>query len=511
MDIDLVPILADAIKGYYEDSEIFELCDIYGINLSYDDNNKPAYMRLARDLIVGIGDPQKRSFLNTIVQSLLNRAREGAGKSKWDRQEYHRAMVDNLTEMQTQFERITSTLSDSEEYENLLVTAEEVASLLRTDIKTVITFLESGELDGFKIGNDWRVRKDSINIFLNNRITDQRMSSLTSNLQKPEIWARELKNFPGLKKQIAETDYDEGSLGAFLKTIIDENRYEQKGNNSSSLITPDPINHSEVKPMPDPKKVFVVHGRDDNLRRDFFAFLRALDLKPLEWSEALKLTKKASPYIGEVLDQAFDNAQAIAVLLTPDDEVRLISELWSPDEDESEKEFRLQPRPNVLFEAGMAFGRNPNRTLLIEVGRVKAFSDVAGRHVIRLTDSPENRQDVAERLQTAGCSVSTSGRDWMKQGKFSINRDKVPPVSEIDQQELSVKWVDLQYPDDVGLLSELESQGYRARWCQEDKLARRLDIEGWLLVTHTTESGKKVVLKVKDRPQNQTLIMKKDS
>jgi hypothetical protein len=277
-------------------------------------------------------------------------------------------------------------------------------------------------------------------------------------------------------------------LGAFLKTIIDENRYEQKGNNSSSLITPDPINHSEVKPMPDPKKVFVVHGRDDNLRRDFFAFLRALDLKPLEWSEALKLTKKASPYIGEVLDQAFDNAQAIAVLLTPDDEVRLISELWSPDEDESEKEFRLQPRPNVF----------------------KAFSDVAGRHVIRLTDSPENRQDVAERLQTAGCSVSTSGRDWMKQGKFSINRDKVPPVSEIDQQELSVKWVDLQYPDDVGLLSELESQGYRARWCQEDKLARCLDIEGWLLVTHTTESGKKVVLKVKDRPQNQTLIMKKD-
>ena len=243
--------------------------------------------------------------------------------------------------------------------------------------------------------------------------------------------------------------------------------------------------------MPDPKKVFVVHGRDDYLRRYLFAFLRALDLKPLEWSEALKLTKKASPYIGEVLDKAFDNAQAIVVLLTPDDEVRLISELWSPDEDESEKEFRLQPRPNVLFEAGMAFGRNPNRTLLIEVGRVKAFSDVAGRHVIRLTDSPENRQDVAERLQTAGCSVSTSGRDWMKQGKFSINRGKVSPVSEIDQQELSVKWVDLQYPDDVALLSELENQGYRARWCQEDKLARRLDIEGWLLVTTPLNQGEK--------------------
>lgn len=75
--------------------------------------------------------------------------------------------------------------------------------------------------------------------------------------------------------------------------------------------------------MPDPRKVFVVHGRDDRLRRDFFSFLRALNLQPLEWSEALRLTGKASPYIGEVLDSAFDNAQAVIVLLSPDDEVRL--------------------------------------------------------------------------------------------------------------------------------------------------------------------------------------------
>ena len=35
-----------------------------------------------------------------------------------------------------------------------------------------------------------------------------------------------------------------------------------------------------------PRVVFVVHGRDQNLRRSFFAFLRALGLEPLEWSEA---------------------------------------------------------------------------------------------------------------------------------------------------------------------------------------------------------------------------------
>lgn len=50
MNSGLVPILADAIRGYYEDSELFELCDLYGIELTFDDI-RPAYMRLARDLI----------------------------------------------------------------------------------------------------------------------------------------------------------------------------------------------------------------------------------------------------------------------------------------------------------------------------------------------------------------------------------------------------------------------------------------------------------------------------
>jgi hypothetical protein len=159
----------------------------------------------------------------------------------------------------------------------------------------------------------------------------------------------------------------------------------------------------------------------------------------------------------------------------------------------------------------MAFGRNPDRTLLVEAGRMKAFSDVAGRHVVRLVNSPESRQDVAERLRTAGCAVSTSGRDWLQQGNFSVGRGENQAGQERQQEVSTVKWVDSKYPNDVGLQAELESQGYRVRWCSEDALARRLDIEDWFLVTQTTESGQDVVLKVKDRPHNQTLIMKREA
>ena len=198
--------------------------------------------------------------------------------------------------------------------------------------------------------------------------------------------------------------------------------------------------------MPDTRKVFVVHGRDIRLRDDFFNFLRALSLQPIEWSEALKLTGKATPYIGEALESAFKNAQAVIVLLSPDDEVRLSPDLWEPKEDETEKDFKLQARPNVLFEAGMAFGSHPERTLLIEIGEVKAFSDVAGRHVVRLSDSPKKRNEIVERLRTAGCAVSTSGNDWLSTGSFKV-------VRESKKQSTSYAKTDLTEGDIIALLN----------------------------------------------------------
>lgn len=171
----------------------------------------------------------------------------------------------------------------------------------------------------------------------------------------------------------------------------------------------------------DPTAVFVVHGRNDRLRRDFFGFLRAAGLNPIEWSEALALTGKGSPYIGEILDHAFEVAQAVVVLLTPDDEVRLRPELWGEAESDAEKEFHHQARPNVLFEAGMAFGRHPDRTILIQVGDVKGFSDVAGRHIVRLSNDASTRLDVLNRLKTAGCvAIFESRRDWFSSGDFSL-------------------------------------------------------------------------------------------
>ena len=70
----------------------------------------------------------------------------------------------------------------------------------------------------------------------------------------------------------------------------------------------------------DRRPIFVVHGRDELARAAMFDFLRSLGLIPIEWSEAVHATGRPSPYVGDVLEAAFRRAQAVLVLMTPDDE-----------------------------------------------------------------------------------------------------------------------------------------------------------------------------------------------
>lgn len=180
---------------------------------------------------------------------------------------------------------------------------------------------------------------------------------------------------------------------------------------------------SAVKAAPSRKrksarKVFVVHGRDDEIRKSMFRFLRALGLEPIEWGKAVAATKKGSPYVGQVLDKAFSDAAAVVVLLTPDDQARLKKSLAKKSDPAWETTLTGQARPNVLFEAGMAFGRHEDSTILVQVGAVREFSDIGGRHVIRLHDGAEARQQLADRLSTAGCAVDTGGTDWLGEGSF---------------------------------------------------------------------------------------------
>ncbi|MFB8406304.1 CATRA conflict system CASPASE/TPR repeat-associated protein [Streptomyces sp. NPDC055912] len=165
------------------------------------------------------------------------------------------------------------------------------------------------------------------------------------------------------------------------------------------------------------RTVFVVHGRDDQARDAVFTFLRALDLRPLEWETLVAGTGSAAPYLGEVIGHAVRRAQATLVLMTPDDVVNLHPGLGGDGGDGTGT--GLQARPNVLLELGMALAAYPDRTVIVKAGDQREVTDLGGRNFIRLDADPACRRKIADRLRSAGCRVDDTGQDWLAPGLFA--------------------------------------------------------------------------------------------
>jgi len=193
---------------------------------------------------------------------------------------------------------------------------------------------------------------------------------------------------------------------------------------STANLSPPPSRNATRRARPNKLKtskdnsVFVVHGRDEPLRKSMFAFLRALGLKPMEWSHAVNEAKGGNPYVGDIIETAMAKVQAVIVLLTPDEMAYLKEQFWAPGDRTGDGKPQGQPRPNVLFEAGLALGAHPDKTVLVQVGRVRAFSDIAGQHLVRLSNDSTKRNELANRLQKLGCNVNRVGSDWMTEGSF---------------------------------------------------------------------------------------------
>jgi predicted nucleotide-binding protein len=154
------------------------------------------------------------------------------------------------------------------------------------------------------------------------------------------------------------------------------------------------------------KKVFVVHGRDKERINTITSFLNEVELSFMSWEEAVKCTNKASPVISEIISVALTRVQAVIVLFTGDDEVKLKDQFCKSDDSEEERKLTSQSRPNVIFEAGLSFGLNPNRTIFVQIGEHKNFSDLSGVHFVKFDNSDDSRKTLSNRLKIAGCILN---------------------------------------------------------------------------------------------------------
>lgn len=170
--------------------------------------------------------------------------------------------------------------------------------------------------------------------------------------------------------------------------------------------------------------VFLVHGRDHEVRDALIDLLRELDLRVLSWREAATHAGGGTPYTGDIVRAGMDLADAVLVLLTPDD-IGCVRPQHRQDRDGYD-ELRPtgQARLNVIFEAGMALALDRNRVVLVEVGATRALSDTAGLNIIRLRDNIESRKDLVARLRAANLAADTEGERWRTVGQF--DRQEIP-------------------------------------------------------------------------------------
>ncbi len=201
--------------------------------------------------------------------------------------------------------------------------------------------------------------------------------------------------------------------------------------------------------------VFLVHGRDLEARDALIELLHGFDLRVVTWREAAsRAGEGGTPYTGDIVRAGMDMADAVVVLLTPDDVGYVRPKFRQHRDGADELRPTGQARLNVIFEAGMAMALGRGRVVIVEVGATRGLSDTAGIHTIRLRDDVDSRKDLAFRLRDAGLTVDTDRENWRTAGTF--DRPSLGPDDlTLEPEESSVR------SDQVGAQTELQEETIR--------------------------------------------------
>ena len=97
MSVIYVPIFTDGLREYYKDSELFELFELFDVDVPVElESDRPSHMSLSRNLLTLPEHGNNRRLLEALVPSLVSRARERMAHTSYERQEHHRDMVNRL-------------------------------------------------------------------------------------------------------------------------------------------------------------------------------------------------------------------------------------------------------------------------------------------------------------------------------------------------------------------------------------------------------------------------------
>jgi len=192
------------------------------------------------------------------------------------------------------------------------------------------------------------------------------------------------------------------------QTRVVENPTNIQASSSHSRLHDDGQEAQTMSPStPDPKKVFIIHGQNSLAVAAIEHFVKALGLEPLPFEGVA--AGMGLEFVGNIVLEGLRQARGIIALFTPDEYAALVPEFRASTSDHS----RWQARPNVIFEAGIAFGTARERSILVTLGpEVKLFSDAGGIHIVRLDNSMGGRGQFRRKLIGAGCAVDLITNTW---------------------------------------------------------------------------------------------------
>jgi predicted nucleotide-binding protein len=197
--------------------------------------------------------------------------------------------------------------------------------------------------------------------------------------------------------------------------------------------------------MPDPKRVFVIYGRNTSAYDQMVKFLRALKLNPKGFNE-VSSECGANPTVLQIVRHGMEQAAGVVAMFTADEWAVLRPKL-NPNSAQNEETQRWQARPNVIFEAGLALGIAEERTVLVVLGHdVRLFSDAGGIHYVKLNNGHESRNLLRGKLKAAGCQPDMETGDHLH-------------VAQAGDFETSVQFPDEQAPINPFALPARRSRG----------------------------------------------------
>lgn len=173
-----------------------------------------------------------------------------------------------------------------------------------------------------------------------------------------------------------------------------------------------------AKPEKSPyRRVFVVRGRDEEVYQALSHFLNALDLRVVSWDEASTKAGGGTPHTLDIVRAGIELADAVIVLMTPDDLGHVKGEFYNHERDHPQEAKETgQARQNVVFEAGWAMALGQDQVILVRVGAVRPLSDIDGLNYVWLSNDISSRRQLITRLRNCGLDVHDNHDGWREAG-----------------------------------------------------------------------------------------------